>query len=46
MALGKLLTKGAKAALSKAEKDKIAKEAAKQTALRKNQKKPINELQA
>ena len=45
MALGKLLTKGAKAALTKAEKDKLAKEAAQQKALRKNQKKPINELE-
>ena len=45
MAIGKLLTKGAKAALTKTEKDKLAKEAAKQTALRRNQKKPINELQ-
>lgn len=44
MALGKLLTKATKAALTKAEKDKLAKEATKQTALRKNQKKPINEL--
>ena len=36
--ISKLLTKGAKAALTKAEKAKIAKEAAKQKALRKNQK--------
>ena len=43
--ISKLLTKGAKAALTKAEKDKIAKEAAKQKELRKNQKKPINELE-
>jgi hypothetical protein len=45
MGLGKLLTAGAKKALTKAEKDKIAKEAVKQKALRKNQKKPINELE-
>ena len=36
--ISKLLTKGAKAALTKAEKAKIAREAAKQKELRKNQK--------
>jgi len=43
--ISKLLTKGAKAALTKAEKAKIAREAVKQKALRKNQKKPINKLE-
>ena len=45
MGLGTLLTKGASRALKQTDKKKIEREAAKQRALRKNQKKPINELQ-
>ena len=45
MGLGTLLTKGASRALKQTDKSKIEREAAKQRALRKNQKKPINELQ-
>ena len=43
--IGKLLTKGASRALKQTDKKKIQREAAKQRALRKNQKKPINKLQ-
>lgn len=44
-AIGKLFTKGASKALSKADKAKLAREAAKARKLKENQKKPINELQ-
>lgn len=46
MALGKLLTKGASKVLSKSDKAKLAKEAARQRALRENQKAKINKLES
>ena len=45
MGLGKLFTKATGKALSKADKAKLANEAAKARKLKENQKKPINELQ-
>lgn len=45
MGLGKLFTKATGKALSKADKARLAKEAAKARRLKENQKKPINELQ-
>ena len=45
MGLGKLFTKATGRALSKADKARLAKEAAKARKLKENQKKPINELQ-
>ena len=44
-AVGKLFTKATSKGLSKADKAKLAKQAAKERKLRENQKKPINELQ-
>ena len=46
MGLGKLFTKGASKVLSKADKAKLAREAAKARKLKENQKKPANTLQS